>query len=56
MHKMSLAKTYSSVKEKRVIYFTRRFCNCERRCVGKVIIISHDKSIKSVLWIKTCFF
>ena len=54
MHKMRFSEPDSSIYKKRIINFTRRFCNCQRSCMCKVIIASYHKGIESVFRIQVC--
>ena len=54
VHKMSLAKSYSSIYKKRIPVCTGIFCYRKSGCSNKTVIITNYKSIKCIVGIKIC--
>ena len=52
LHKMSLAKSNTTIYKKWVIYFARRFGNSYRGCMCKAVIVTNDKCVECIIRIK----
>ena len=55
MHQMSFSQTCTAIDKERIVGITRGFGNCKSCCLGKFIIASDYKGIKSVFWIQMSF-
>ena len=56
MHQMRFTKSDASVEEQWIVNFTRRFCNCKRCSMSKVIVPADYERIKCIFWIEPGFF
>ena len=48
VHKMSFAKTNSSIYKKRVVYFTWRFGDSQRSRMRQIIVGTYDETVKRI--------
>ena len=55
MHQVSFSQSGASVNKKRIISISRRFRNCKSCCLGKFIVASYNKAVKSIFWIQMSF-
>ena len=52
MHKVGFSKPHPSIYEKRIVDLSRGFRNSQGCGMGQVVVGSHHKGVKGVLWIQ----